>query len=404
MINTGTISGVVPGGSSGGGGPVTMGGDCSGSSASCTVVALQGKAVSATAPTNGQALIWNNTTGAWTPTTLAAPTFAQVTTALCSGAPTAALQVPYSTGTGACAWLAAPTADGQVLMRVSSALAWAAIPAPTFAQVTTALAGGAPTAALQLPYATSTTAAGWLAAPTADAQVLARVSGALAWTDLSALGTVGTYAITSTSPSLTAAQWGYGYLVLTGTLTGDTTVTLQASSGRRALIRNGTSGAYWLKVVGSGGGSTYLAPGQEKLLWLDGSGVLHGEDLAYWACDTDASLIVGSAGTYTLATIRTPPRLRLQPALVSGLTSLSAGAYGGQERLGTSSGGAQLLVLTGAPAQDAIIGNLATHLGSDADDGGSFFYGSAQSLVWQFVAGGAFTTGSSRLHLQGKLL
>jgi len=49
---------------------VTMGGDVSGAAASATVVALRGKAVSATAPTSNQILIYNSGTSTWIPSAL----------------------------------------------------------------------------------------------------------------------------------------------------------------------------------------------------------------------------------------------------------------------------------------------------------------------------------------------
>jgi hypothetical protein len=47
----------------------SFGGDLSGSSPNPTVVAIQGKAVSATAPTNGQALVWNTSNSRYEPAT-----------------------------------------------------------------------------------------------------------------------------------------------------------------------------------------------------------------------------------------------------------------------------------------------------------------------------------------------
>ena len=219
------------------------------------------------------------------------------------------------------------------------------------------------------------------------------------------LGSATTVSLTGGSQSLTSAGWAYSYIAFAGALPSHTTVTLASAAGRRCLFKNSTSGAYWLRIIGAGGGSTYIGPGQSKILWTDASGVLQGEDLQYWTCDIDASLVVGAAGTYTLASIALPPRMRLQPALVSGITSLSFAAYGGQVRLGTAAGGAQVMALTGVPTADTIIGHLAAHLtGTDADDGGAFFYGASQVLRWEFVAAGAFTAGAIRLHLIGKLL
>jgi len=53
-------------------GTVPMGGDVTGTNAAATVVKMQGHDISSTAPTSGQALIWNSGSSSWTPTTLAA--------------------------------------------------------------------------------------------------------------------------------------------------------------------------------------------------------------------------------------------------------------------------------------------------------------------------------------------
>jgi len=56
---------------SGGGGIPTVGGDLSGNTAAATVTGLQNRAVANTAPSSGQALLWNSTTSTWQPGTVA---------------------------------------------------------------------------------------------------------------------------------------------------------------------------------------------------------------------------------------------------------------------------------------------------------------------------------------------
>lgn len=56
------------------GGGFTAGGDLSGTNTSQTVIGLEGRPVSATAPTNGQVLTWVSSDSSWEPKTLAAPT------------------------------------------------------------------------------------------------------------------------------------------------------------------------------------------------------------------------------------------------------------------------------------------------------------------------------------------
>jgi hypothetical protein len=73
-------------------GQVPAGGDLAGNLPGPTVAKIQGRTVSSTAPTNGQALLWNSTTSTWTPGDIAAsaidwstitnkPTFASTNTA-----------------------------------------------------------------------------------------------------------------------------------------------------------------------------------------------------------------------------------------------------------------------------------------------------------------------------------
>jgi hypothetical protein len=66
----GTLSQWEPG-SGGSGGSTVLAGDASGPSGSTVVKAVQGRAVSSTAPTDGQALKWNATLNQWEATTLA---------------------------------------------------------------------------------------------------------------------------------------------------------------------------------------------------------------------------------------------------------------------------------------------------------------------------------------------
>jgi hypothetical protein len=62
------VSLLLAAGAIGGGGATVLGGDATGPAAANTVERLQGRAISAAAPTNGQALIWNGS--AWVPSTI----------------------------------------------------------------------------------------------------------------------------------------------------------------------------------------------------------------------------------------------------------------------------------------------------------------------------------------------
>jgi hypothetical protein len=56
---------------SGGGGIPAVGGDLSGTTTTATVAGIQNRAVASTAPSNGQALVWNGTNSTWQPGTVA---------------------------------------------------------------------------------------------------------------------------------------------------------------------------------------------------------------------------------------------------------------------------------------------------------------------------------------------
>jgi len=64
----GTTTITIPGSA----GPVSLAGDLSGNTSAATVIRLQGRALSASAPTNGQAIVWNNGASEWQPTSITA--------------------------------------------------------------------------------------------------------------------------------------------------------------------------------------------------------------------------------------------------------------------------------------------------------------------------------------------
>lgn len=83
----------------------SAGGDLSGSYPSPVVDGIQGRAVSSTAPTNGQALAWNNATQQWEPTSISAGsgTVTSITagTGLTGGTITTSGTIAVDFGTGA---------------------------------------------------------------------------------------------------------------------------------------------------------------------------------------------------------------------------------------------------------------------------------------------------------------
>ena len=67
---TGATGATGPQGPQGPSGVSTLSGDVTGSAGATVVTQIQGRPVSSTAPSTGQSLAWNNSTGAWTPQTI----------------------------------------------------------------------------------------------------------------------------------------------------------------------------------------------------------------------------------------------------------------------------------------------------------------------------------------------
>lgn len=303
-------------GGGGGGGPVSMGGDCSQTSDLCKVVGLQGRSVSAAAPTSGQFLGWNNTTSVWEPKALPAVTFAGVTSALGPGAPATALQLLVSSGVGAFAYLAAPGTDGHVLTRTSgTAIGWAAPAAPTEAQLRTAAL--ALTAPLAVPPA---------AAPTADGHLVRLVD---VMTLLSSTQVV-TIAAGTAARTLTATECSGGSILFAGTYTVDLIVTfptvaaMPSIAGRSFWITAPALGGVTMRCNGGNGGSTYMLPGETRRITIDNAGRLRTEGGYAWECPLEISLI----GTDFVRICKLPPGAalgRAEALITEAITTVTAG-------------------------------------------------------------------------------
>lgn len=223
-----------------------------------------------------------------------------------------------------------------------------------------------------------------------------------------ALGSAGTLVVAGSGAlAVTAAEWAYSYLLLIGTLTGDRTLTLASVPGRRSLIRNGSNGGNvgWLRILGSGGGSTYLAPGQSKVLWTDADGVLQGEDLALWRCEIDWPVVLGAAGDYNTTLVKTPPRLRLAQPLLTAPTPHTGGGTDGQRcRIGFTAGATEVL-RDAIPDATSVAGRYAGEVGTDADDGGAYWWPASKTLIGQHHTTAAVTVaGAFCLEIMGRVL
>ncbi len=79
-------------------------------------------------------------------------------------------------------------------------------------------------------------------------------------------------AVTSTAQALTPAQAASQVIEFTGTLTGNTVITVPAAVAQWT-IANGTTGAYTLTVKASGGTGVTVATGAAAVLYCDGTNV-----------------------------------------------------------------------------------------------------------------------------------
>lgn len=82
--------------------------------------------------------------------------------------------------------------------------------------------------------------------------------------------------VTSTSMTLTAAQSSSHIIKFTGTLTGDTVITLPNTAGYAKLFYNLTSGAFNLTVIASGGAGTILPRITKQWVYCDGTNLVSG--------------------------------------------------------------------------------------------------------------------------------
>lgn len=85
-------------------------------------------------------------------------------------------------------------------------------------------------------------------------------------------GSAASTAITDADTTLTPSQYCKKFLVITGTLTADRTITLPAISGAMFVVRNNATANKNLAFKASGGSELLVAAyGETLLLWCDGS-------------------------------------------------------------------------------------------------------------------------------------
>jgi hypothetical protein len=99
----------------------------------------------------------------------------------------------------------------------------------------------------------------------------------------------------SSDVTLTAAEAAPGVLKFTGTLTGNISVILPLTAGRRWTIWNATSGAFTLTIKGSSGTGAAITQGKKAPVWTDGTNFVSGmDDMSASGADTQLSNLSGT--------------------------------------------------------------------------------------------------------------
>lgn len=212
----------------------------------------------------------------------------------------------------------------------------------------------------------------------------------------------GTKAIGSTSVSLSASDLVSGQVKFTGTLTGDTTVTMPSGLARSVWLINGTSGTYTLKIAGSSSGSAFLAPGQARRVAHDSSGVLRGEALRVEEFETTVDLSSGyTIGDHDVTLFKVPAafdvdrvEIRCTTSVATGSAAVSAGVSGSYN---------QLVLSTAIATAGDVVGLDTAEAGADFADKIAAHYSTAQTLTLRVtVTTATLTAGALRVMVVGR--
>lgn len=200
--------------------------------------------------------------------------------------------------------------------------------------------------------------------------------------------------------ALTNANMQAKVIRLTGTLTGDRTVTLPTGTARNNLIQNTATGTYTLRVEGFGGGFCYLAPGQSKHLFTDPTtgGALVGEGLRVIEFTQRIVISGDTVGDHDTTLLKLPAgcavtvcEIFVDAAPATGTATLSIGMSGGYD---------ELLVATAATAAGQMIGVDTAEAGADFTGKTSAYSSVAETLVMRNTVGTAtLTAGAVRVHI-----
>lgn len=201
--------------------------------------------------------------------------------------------------------------------------------------------------------------------------------------------------------NLTLANTAYGFLEVTGLLTGDRTIKLPNSS-RQLTIFNNTTGDYQLIVEGFTSGKVYVPRGRIRRVYQDSSNVLRAEAQRSMELEFNISLIGHSTGNNDVVVCTLPGPVVVEKAelLVTQAPTVSVTLS-----LGVSGTFDQLIAATAATTLNQAIGFESAHAGSDLSGKTGAYYSSAQTLTLRDnIGSGTLLAGSVRLFLYARYL
>lgn len=208
----------------------------------------------------------------------------------------------------------------------------------------------------------------------------------------------------SLADSLAAAD----SLILTGTLTGARTVTLP-SGVRTRVIRNNTDGDYTLRIQGTGGGFTYLLPGQSRTVTIGIDDTLRGEALHVLEYAVSVTLTGDTVGDHATVLAALPAPCMVDRCEVVTLTSTAGGTSKssvGQNPAGATPQYSDLIAQATTPtAGSDPLGKASSTLGTAMSADGSAFFGSGVTVRFNHnVTTATVSAGKVRVFLVARYL
>lgn len=166
-------------------------------------------------------------------------------------------------------------------------------------------------------------------------------------------------------------------------------LTFPEVAGANAIIRNEMTSPAILTVT-AGGVSIVIGRGQEKLVYFDGVR-LHSPDEEVLIYKASVSLVQAGAGNFDMALFDLPTRTLVQQALIRGVQAVVGGPS--TLSLGRVAPFNEILLATGSPAVDAVIGAAIADLGADMAVNGQAYYAAGDTVTLRNTTGALTSAG-----------